>query len=68
MRLSASQLVVVVATLAESLSFSDNGTFMFTEETRRKVLEHFSSLLDSIEVEVVTTPADPITLTPDTGA
>lgn len=67
MKLTASQLVVVVATLAESLGSSEN-TFMFTEQTRRKVMEHFSSLLDSIEVEVVTTPADPITLTPDTGA
>jgi hypothetical protein len=66
-RLSASQLVVVVATLAESLHFSDNGTFMFTEKTRRKVLEHFSSLLESIEVEVVTAPADPVTITADTG-
>lgn len=68
MKLSASQLVVVVATLAESLRFSDDGVFMFTEKTRRDVLEHFSSLLDSIRVEVVTTPADPITITADTGA
>lgn len=65
MKLTASQLVVIVATLAESLS--DN-TYTFNEQTRRKVLNHFSSLLDSIEVEVVTTPADPVTLTTDTGS
>lgn len=68
MKLSASQLVVVIATLAESLRFSDSGAFMFTDQTRRKVLENFSSLLDSVEVEVITTPADPVTLTADTGA
>lgn len=68
MKLTAADLAVAIQTLYHSLSFRGDHGFMYTSESRTRVLERLTEVLNSIDVEVVSTPADPATLTADTGA
>jgi len=68
MKFSAADLVVILDTLAGSCRIADNaGIFMFTESTRRRVLDKVSQLINEINVDIDTSSPNPVTLTSDTG-
>lgn len=68
MKISAFELVVILDTLVGSCRISDNASiFTFTEDSRRKVLDKVSQLMDEINVDIDTSAPNPVTLTSDTG-
>lgn len=50
MSLTAADLAVACNTLYRSLSFVGDHGFMYTKETRERVLERFTRVLESMDV------------------
>ncbi len=61
MTLTTADLAVAIQTLHHSLCFSGDG-FMYTKETRERVLNRLTEVMDSIDVEVIPSSADPGTV------
>lgn len=66
MKLTAHELAVIVDTLTHSLEVS-NWRGHYTHETRERVRNLIGEIMDEIKVEIITTPADPTTITADSG-
>ena len=66
MKITAHELAVIVDTLTHSLAVS-NWSGHYTHESRESVRNFIGEIMNEIKVEIVTTPAEPISLSADTG-
>lgn len=65
-KISALDFYIISDALYQSLRFS-NWSGSTTKEARQKVLEHIQDIMWDMNVEIITTPADPTTITADSG-
>lgn len=65
MKLSAADLLVIVDTLDHSRCVLNYGSF--TKEARERCLDKVVAILEQIEIEVLPTKPEPVTICGDTG-
>lgn len=66
MKITAHELAVIIDTLNYSLKVSNWGGY-YTPMSRENVRNSIAEIMNEIKVEIITTPADPTTITADSG-